>query len=153
MVWELTDPRVNLFFSFSFFPFSISRLSFILPYTFVSLYTSRRNTNLDHWLVQLSAPSKEGYMSGQCLTRKITTIQRAERRCLWSAQPQAGHLYHMPISQGPRTTKEEGVERLSQTEVGRTGVKQYLLEMTLHSGCGCLHMTCTVPINISTWNR
>lgn len=56
------------------------------------------------------------------------------------------------------TTEEEGPERLSETEMGRTGVKQYLLEITdplhsrAHTSCGCLHMTCIVPINISTWD-
>lgn len=144
MVWELTDPRVNLFFSFSFFPFCIGRLSFKLPYRFVSLYTSRRNTNLDHWLVQLSAPIKEEYMSGQYLTQKLTTIQRAERRYLWSAQSQAGHLYHMPISQGPRTMEEEGGRKTvtdrggedrSQTVSSRddTALRLWLPAHDLHS--------------------
>lgn len=73
--------------------------------------------------MHLSILIKEGYVSGQWLTQKLTTILRAESQCLWSAQPQVRHLYHVPISQGLGTTEDEGAERPSETEMGRTGVK------------------------------
>lgn len=84
----------------SFFSFCVSRLRLKFPYRFVSLYTSLWYTNLYHRRVHLSILIKEGDVSGPWLTQKLTTIQRAERKCLCSAQLQVRHLYRVPISQG-----------------------------------------------------